>query len=755
MHQKKVNNKKPLKALAFYALLLVLSTSFTAAETRPKIGLALGGGGAKGGAHIGVLKVLEQANIPVDYIAGTSIGSLIGGLYAMGMSANDIEQIMLAIDWEEGYSDTIAREHLPYRLKQRDQFNIPLNIGHNDYVLKTPSGLLYGQNAALLLRKAFGNIANIDHFDSLPIPFRAIATDLSTNAQVDLDRGNILSAIQASSTVPGILAPVKSQHMLLVDGGIANNIPIDTVKQMGADIVIAIDIGDPLLSADKLSDTPAILGQLSSFLTVASSNQQIRSLTERDVLIRPDISKLSTTDWSTFTVGIQAGQRAAKAKIELLKKASINTQAYAHYRDKKQQDYLALIASNDKEITKIELVNHSKVHPRLISETLNLHTGSAPSPSQITQAIEALYSLDEFQRVSASFIDKNEERTLLLNVEEKSWGPNFLEFGLGWETNFSDQSSTDLDMAHTATNLTQNGGEWRSQIELGNEQKLSTEIYLPLDETRLFYSSAKYTYDATDWSPPSLTALPTSFKEKRQLLKLGIGINYSRHGIFELGALSALGSIDNAYVLTKEVNYDSYGTYMALAWDDLNSASFPTQGNRLKLTLNHLNEDVNNVGLSSGTGSTQYGVRSTQVSLSWKGAISLNSHALVGKADFTKSFTQDQKTSINRTHLGGFLNLSGYNRHALTGQHKAFAALIYQYNLRGGMYRRTQLPLYIGLSAEAGNVWTQNEKIDLDTLSYASSIYLGTNTIMGPIALGYGANDQGKASVYFYLGYAL
>jgi len=140
------------------SFLLLLTASFSSAHARPKIGLALGGGGAKSGAHIGVLKVLERERIPIDYIAGTSIGSIIGGLYAMGYHADEIEQKMLSVNWEEGYSDTIAREHLPYRLKQRDQFNIPLNIGHDDYVIKTPSGLLYGQNATLLLRQAIGNI---------------------------------------------------------------------------------------------------------------------------------------------------------------------------------------------------------------------------------------------------------------------------------------------------------------------------------------------------------------------------------------------------------------------------------------------------------------------------------------------------------------------------------------------------------------------------------------------------------------------
>jgi outer membrane translocation and assembly module TamA len=228
----------------------------------------------------------------------------------------------------------------------------------------------------------------------------------------------------------------------------------------------------------------------------------------------------------------------------------------------------------------------------------------------------------------------------------------------------------------------------------------------------------------------------------------------SRNSILEAGFLAETGNLDNSFLLSEEINYDAYGSYFYVGYDNLNSASFPTDGNRLSLTFLHKNEHVKNVTLENGD-LTQFGTQSTQLAFEWKGAVSIESHAFVAKAELNKVYVKNGEFSINNTSLGGFLNMSGFNEGDLTGPHKVFAALIYQYDLRGGFFKRTGLPFYLGVSAEAGNVWDQNEKIDADDFIYGGSLYLGTDTIMGPVALGYGANDDGANSVYFYLGYEL
>jgi NTE family protein len=725
-----------------------------AASARPKIGLALGGGGAKGGAHLGVLKVLERENIPVDYIAGTSVGAMIGGFYALGYSADEIAQTMLSIPWDEGYSDTISRESLPYRLKQHDQFNIPLNIGHEGYRIKTPSGLLYGQKASMLLRDAFGNIANFSSFDELPIPYRAIATDLSTNEAVILSKGDLLMSMRASANVPGVLAPVKHDGRLLVDGGMANNLPIDIVKEMGADIVIAIDIGDPLVDTDKLLDTFTILGQLSSFLTVSSTIRQKSLLSDSDVFIRPHIAHLSTTDWSVFSESMNEGEKTAEESIESLRPLSLSQSDYLAYRQAKQEVNASIQKKMAKPIVEVELKNESKVHPDLILDSLNLSMGEALTESQINEAIDEVYSLDEFQYVGISLEEKEAGRKLVFDVQEKSWGPNFFEFGLGWETNFTDESSIDLDFAYTRTNLTEYGGEWRSQLELGNEPALNTEFYVPLTSRRIIFSRSIYEFESINWALASTISLPVTIEQHLHQIRQGLGWNFSRHGILELGLLGEVGFLGNEYLLSKDISYDTYGAYFTFGYDDLDSSIFPTQGKRLLLTLKKRHEDVDNVALVSG-GVSELGADSLQLNVEWKGAFNIGSHAFVSKIDFTRMYLDTDEESVNIAQLGGFLNLSGYNARALTGPHKLFGALIYQYNLRGGMFKKTQLPFYLGVSAEAGNVWSQEREIDLGDLIFAGSLYLGTNTLAGPVALGYGFSEDGEKSVYFYLGYKL
>ncbi len=737
-----------------FCLILLVCSSLSAGSARPQVGLALGGGGAKGGAHIGVLKVLEEYRIPVDMIAGTSIGSLVGALYAMGYSAQQIEHIMLDIDWEEGYSDAIPRAMLPLRLKRRDTFNVPLNIGHDGYQIKTPSGLLFGQRASMLLRDALGNVGQFQHFDQLPLPYRAVATDLSRNEAVVLARGDLLLSIRASSNVPGILAPVQLDDKLLVDGGIANNLPIDVVKLMGAQAVIAVDIGDALAAKESLRDTFAIMGQLSSFLTFESSKKQKALLLESDVLLQPDIDGLSTTDWSGFTISIQKGEQVAREKIEELKRYALSEADYHSYRAAKRIRHDALLETMNRPVSRLIVNNASQVHPAFIKQHVHLTLGEPLSDKQINQALAEIYSLDEFQFVSATLEDDGGGRTLILETQEKSWGPNFFDFGVGWETNFTDESSIDLDLAYTQTHLSKYGGEWRSQVELGNEPALNSELYFPVTPDRAYFTRAIYHFESINLSFDSSFNLPTSIDQHHHQIRLGAGWNFSRHGLLEAGLLLEAGSLDNDYLLEKTLGYDAFGGYLRLAYDSLDSAFFPTEGKRINISVFQRQEDASNVNTVSSN-KTAFGGDTLQLVLDWKGAFNIGSHAFVSKAAMTRIFSQADQESVNVARLGGFLNLSGYSANALSGPNKAFAALVYQYNLRGGMFKKTTLPFYLGFSVEAGNIWADDQGMDWDDLVHAGSVYLGSDTKIGPIALGYGYNDQDQKSVYFYLGYKL
>lgn len=264
------------KPLLFSSIFLYLSSSVAFAdETRPKIGLVLAGGGAKGAAHIGVLKALEEMKIPIDYITGTSMGAYIGGLYASGLSADEIEIFIDTIDWNSGFVDKVERSERQIRDKEyEDRYQIGTDIGFSFTELKAPKGFVQGQNMAKILRTTSGNVPYLESFDDLPIPFRAVATDIEKLEPVILDHGNLAEAMMASMSVPGALPPVEYEGRLLVDGGSVNNMPVDIAREMGADIIIAVDIGSDYLEAKDISSYLSVMGQLTNYIVKNSTLQQ-------------------------------------------------------------------------------------------------------------------------------------------------------------------------------------------------------------------------------------------------------------------------------------------------------------------------------------------------------------------------------------------------------------------------------------------------------------------------------------------------
>ncbi|HCE53405.1 MAG TPA: patatin [Shewanella baltica] len=728
------------------SIILCLCMTPSMAAERLKIGVVLSGGGAKGAAHVGVLKILEEHNIPVDYIAGTSIGAYVAGMYSLGYSASEVEAIMMGVDWDSGYSDTIPRNILSYRDKQlRDRYNIPLNIGYNEGQVRAPSGLLRGQTMSQLLRQSTDLVQQFGNFDDLAIPYRAVATDLETSLPVVISHGSMVKAMQASATVPGALQPAQIDGKLLVDGGIANNMPVDVVKAMGADIIIAVDIGSPLVKKDKLDSTIAVLDQLSNFLTNASTEKQKLLLTDKDVLIRPAIDALSTTDFTIMPLALTLGKEAANGQLDKLSSMSVSPEEYAAYVEAKKAKGKLLMADVRHSVNEIVFDNQSKVSLNLLTETLNIKPGQAVSKDELNEALKRIYSLNKFERVDAEFVEGEDGRVLTVTTKAKSWGPNYFQLGFNWEDDFNSESAISFDMAYTMTDLTFNGGEWRNEIKLGMEKLFATEFYQPLDRDQQFFSRARYQYDTRNWDLYDNNNRLLTFDKKTHTIELGIGYNYTSQGMIELGLVAEKGAIINDAWLSSDLDFSSYGAYFRFGYDSLDSISFPTSGNRVTLNVYVRNEDFDDI---IDDNQNQYSV---QIEADWKGALSVGNHAFVGKASISTN-DNDGMNTLHLSELGGFLNLSGYHKDSLTGAHKVFGAFVYQYDLGRDALGMTDYPLYLGWSLEAGNVWDERSEVTLTDLIYASSLYIGTDTSMGPAAIGFGITDLGDKSFYLFVG---
>jgi len=744
--------------------LLFLQLFFFAlsAQARDKIGLVLSGGGAKGSAHIGVLKVLEENNIPVDYVVGTSIGAYVAGMYALGYEVDDIENIMLGLPWSDGYSDFIPRESLSYANKQhRDRYNISVRLGYSEGEFKVPHGLLLGQSAYQILQRSTDTVRSFESFDHLAIPYRAIASDIATAHMVVLKSGSINQAMKASAAVPGIVAAVEIDGKMLVDGGITNNMPIDVVKKMGADIVIAVDIGSPLTQQSELTSTVSVLNQLSTILTNNTTIEQKGLLTDEDILLRPAIDNLSTTDWSIMPQALKLGEQEAQSKLDALAKLAISSVDYQAYQAQKRQKSKQWFITLPKQVIEIKIHNNSKVEDDIIAKHFAIELGKEVTKEALDLAIDRVYALDKFEQVTVEFNDTKQGRILLLHTKAKSWGPNYFDFGFNLKTDFSDRSITSLNMSYLMTDVSTNGGRWLNEARVGWETELASEFYQPLNRAQDIYSRARVSFAQDKWEKTKDIPKRPELRNEYYYALFAAGYNYAFKGIIEIGGIAETGdlSIDTPFVgndgeavvgtdgeaIVGDYDYDSFGSFIKIGYDTLDSINFPTQGNKFSLEV-FKRKDKYSPLLT--TDETDY---STQINLDWRGAVHLGGHTFVGIASFT---TLDNETdfSVHVTELGGFLNLSGYQEDALLGVHKAFAAVVYQYDLGRDFPGDSSLPIYLGTSFEVGNVWGIDETVKYSDLINSGSIYLGTDTSFGPAVLGIGFATSGEYSLFLSVG---
>ena len=357
---------------------------------RPKIGLVLSGGGARGFAHIGVLKVLEENNVPIDYIVGTSMGSIIGGLYAIGLTPEEIEIGVKGIAWDKVFNDFANRDYKSYRRKQDDYDFFDIHrIGINKDGVQISPGLIEGQQIELALDRLAYPGFHITDFDQLRIPYRAVATNIENGEPFIIKSGNLARAMRASMSIPGALPPITIDDTLLVDGGIANNVPIDIVREMGADIVIIVDVSAPLEKKEDLKSGIDITGQLTTILTRRIADSQIKTMKEDDVLIVPGEQEISSSDFNKYPELIDAGYTSASDQLEQIKKLSLSYEAYATYISA-----LPMVAEKQPIISFIEINNRTALRDDVMRIRIRQKIGEPLNITQLEEDLSYIYGLD-------------------------------------------------------------------------------------------------------------------------------------------------------------------------------------------------------------------------------------------------------------------------------------------------------------------------------------------------------------------------
>ena len=702
---------------------------------RPCTALVLGGGGARGGAHLGVIRQLEAQKIPIDLIVGTSIGAFVGGLYASGHSPDEIEQILRTLDWGAGFSDKVSRDEMPLRRsQQRDQYAIRLDIGLSTEGVKLPKGLLLGQAMAELIERAYGVQSAHLQFDRLPIPFRAIATDLRNKDTVILAQGSLLSAVQASMSIPGVVQPMRLEGKVLVDGGVANNLPISVAKQLGATRIIAVAIDAPLREESQLDSAFAVTEQLTSFLVRQEVEQQKKLLTASDLLIEPKLVGIDTLAFEKMGLAINAGVASAKANSAKLA-AFAKPEIYAHW----QQGQRTRL-TDQSQISKVTLLNQSALADEVLLDRLQLIPGQTYSANQLTSAIHRLYGLDQFERVRHQLIpqaDGTEE--LMIEAEDKSWGPGYLNFNFLMDDDFSSNRRVQLAASYNRTNLSPYGAEWYNEVAIGTDKLFSSELYWPLYNTDTFVSAKAYRAVGALIVEGEEGLSLGDFIRQETVLALRGGINLSDDAQLSAAWLDKSGRYQLPQFFanslrTKYLQFTREGPELKLQWDSLDHPTFAGRGSKLDVSRQWLDDEFQGTAASS-----------VNTSIEMIAATRWRDHQFKVRWLDQRYQSADGDIALEQYSLGGLLNLSGYPRNYLYSSALKFGSLVYLYKVHENRFSFFQAPFYLGGSVERGwikdSIWQPANGVGQDWV-WAGSVFLGWDSPIGAVMFGYGQAES-------------
>lgn len=728
-------------ALLLGAWLISPITAAAADQSRPRVGLVLSGGGARGAAHVGVLKVLDEMRIPIDAIAGTSMGAVVGGLYASGMPVADIEKLLRSVNWEDAFKDRPPREELGFRRKQDDrEFLVRYALGVTDKGFVLPRGLVQGQKLEQVLRTASLPVAAIQSFDRLPIPFRAVATDLETGERVILDSGDLVTAMRASMSAPGVFAPVERDGKLLVDGGLTENLPVEIARAMHVDVLIVVDVSFPLYAAEDLTSPIEVTNQAFAILIRGRTREQRALLGPNDIVIEPPLGRFTSADFGRVPQALRAGEVGARAEATSLQKLALSP-----------DDYLSYLATRNPRDTSLPTLEFVRADPRsmeydpLVKATMSNLIGKPLDADRVRHQLSSLYALDRFESIDYNLIEENGRAGLELDMKRKSWGPNYVRFGLNLEDNFEGTSRYNAAMRFIATELNPLGAEWLTDLQIGDNPKLFTELYQPLS-----LASRYFIAPSIDFEERSVFQLGgdrqdllAEYRVRTLQGGLDVGREISNWGEVRFGMRRGTGRsrvlIGDPTLPTNE--FDRGGYFARFSYDRLDSIFFPRHGQQFEFQWRGERESI---------GSEE---NLNAFEASWLVARSFDRHTLIFWLEGGTTADAELARPENFYSLGGFLNLSGLPPGYLAGPHYGIGRLIYQRRVGRGGAGVLDFPAYAGLSFEAGNTWLDSSDASFGDLRKNFSVFFGIDSPLGPVylATGYDAEEREKA-FYLFLG---
>ncbi len=726
---------------------LLLCCAVAAAQTppsedaprRPRIGLVLSGGGARGAAHIGVLKMLDRLHVPIDAIAGTSMGAVVGGLYASGLSGEEIERAMASVDWQAAFRDRPRRTELGFRRKEEDrEYLVNLPLGLHGKKLVIPEGLVQGQKLTETLRQLTLPVAALTDFDQLPTRFRAVATNLETGTAVVIGDGDLTTAMRASMAAPGAFAPVEYRGDLMVDGGLTENLPVDVARAMGVDLLIVVDAGFPLQPRKELVSLPSITNQVLAILLRRDTERQLKTLSPSDIVVSPQLGDFSSYDFVETLKIINAGEQAATAVQDRLKALALPDADYARYVQARNAARAGL--------PKVEFLHvdaDSALYRRQIQDMFGEFVGSTLDPKALKANIDQLYGRGDLELLDYRLVQEptTGQSGLDFSAQRNSWGPNYLRFGVSMEDDFKGYTIFNAAGRLDLTELNALGAESRLDLQVGTAPLAGAELYLPLSNITRYFIAPHLQAEAHNVAQDEDGRQVGWYRVSSFDEGVDFGREFSNWGELRFGLQESRGSshvsLGDFSVASSDFNVAQYFT--RFGYDTLDSPNFPRSGQALTAQLTF-----------EGNGGGEQG--SNQFRFDWRAAHSWARNTVVAWFSSGSTIGGSQTNVRAFFPLGGFLNLSGIPAESLAGPQYAIARLIYLHKVGNGGEGILDVPAYVGVSLEDGNVWNSRSQVGVGNTHKDASLFLAADTYIGPAYFAAGYDESGAIVFYIFLG---
>ena len=700
---------------------------------RPRVGLVLGGGGARGAAHIGVLEVLERLRVPVDCVAGTSMGALVAGAFAAGISPAEMREAMATADWNDMFQDNPAFYDMSYRNKRLSQAFIPgSELGVTDKGLQYTPGVVTGQK----IKAFFNQLVRADRgervIEDLPLPLSIVATDIGNGGKVVIREGSLTLAMRASMSVPGLMAPVERDGHQLVDGGLVDNVPISEVRQRcNPDVVIVVNVGSPLLKPDQIGSLLSVTAQMVNILTEQNVTQSLATLTKADIYIKPDLDGISAGDFQRSAETADRGRSAAAAVAQQLKRLATDETQYAAWWRRIETPELA-----PRRVDEIEIAPLARVNPVDVERQIRQKVGEPLDTEALNEDLLRVYGEGYFERVDYTLLTTRERNVLRVTPVEKAWGPNYLRFGFGLDTNFGTGSTYSLRAAYQKTWLDAYGAELLLGAEIGNRSRLFASFYQPLEATQTYFVDVRVAGERTDLY---------IFQNDKRLAELDV-YNYA----FDVAVGQRIGYLGQAKLgwIARNVHEEtaigtpllgSYserynGWYVSIDLDRMDRIFVPRSGWSL----------TGRVFDSSGAGFTK-------VQADAQLAVPEGAFVYQGRVSYAGSLRGDLPV-FDPARLGGFLNMTAFARDQMLGDNAAYVGLRVE-RIIGTLPLGLRGDMRLGLALEGSRMGRRFTETRLEPWQNSIGLYLGGETPLGPVFVGYGySTTSGYSNAYLIIG---